>query len=1134
MRRLPFSFTIIFVCIALMGGSSCALYEDFEPLGAKPDDADIRSDADVADAAGEDADAGADAELDVDAQPDADADTDAQSDADAGEEPLFEIVVSDASLMLEVLQTHQLSAVLNDADGQAVSGAEFVWRSDDETIATVDATGLVEAVALGRTAIEVSAEGVSATVDVVVSMPVERVEIDPSSLALDVTQGAQLSATVYGANDFVLVDSEVVWSTSAPTIVSVDDTGRVEGLREGSATVRAVSGGKQADVSVEVSAPVTTLQLSPRPASVGVSENLQLSATLRDAAGNELSGRAISWSSADQSIATVDADGLVFGVVGGTVRITASSEGVSDSIDVLVANPVATVLVSPDPASVEVLGTVQLSAIVRDAGGNELSGRVVTWRSLDSSIASVDSFGVVTGREGGIVQITATVEGVTASAQVTVENVVISVDITPDTPTLEVTDTMQLTALAKNIRGNVIPNRTATWTSSDPTVAQVSSSGVISAMKGGTATITAQIDNITGTAEVTVDAPVHSVQVTPSSASIEVTQTLDLSATLKDKGGNTISSGSPIVWSSENNSIATVSASGRVTAVSKGVVNIVASVGGIQGSAAITVVTLPRSITVSPSTVVFNIGDSRELIADVRDANNQPITNVTVQWSTNAGATVNVTSSAPLTADLTALRSGNAIVVAVVNSGGGATIQTTVSVTSKAVVESVSVNPDYVSLFPGDQAQLEAKAYDFNSEIISGAAISWSSSDPQVATVSAAGLVSAVAVGRSEIIATSNGKVDSTIVDVVKWTDISAGQHYSCGVVSNGDAYCWGQNTTDGVLGNGTKDSGPDENNLVGDANAVTPVRVSGPRGRFKSISTGSFHTCGLSETGKAYCWGANGAGHLGTGGGSGSPTPLPVNGAYEFTAIRLGANHTCALDTENNLYCWGYNGDGQLGQGAGSASSYSAPRRISGHQFTDFAVGSLHTCAIAVTGSTYCWGKGNLGQVGDGNTTGSQSPVLVDTAEEFVALSAGNNFTCGINASGEVYCWGDNHRAMLGDATTTNRLSPVRADPGYTYTTVFAGGVAACGRDTNEDVYCWGFNGQGNLGNGTVNGSEPSRVLVSGGYKWMDFSLGLQHTCGLTAAGDPAYCWGDNDFGQVGDGAPQEYLSIPKAVTNP
>src|SRR5699024_3012304 len=137
------------------------------------------------------------------------------------------------------------------------------------------------------------------------------------------------------------------------------------------------------------------------------------------------------------------------------------------------------------------------------------------------------------------------------------------------------------------------------------------------------------------------------------------------------------------------------------------------------------------------------------------------------------------------------------------------------------------------------------------------------------------------------------------------------------------------------------------------------------------------------------YCWGANGAGHLGDATHIDRPTPVPVSGAYQFSKIEVGANHTCALDTDQYLYCWGYNGSGQAGQGSGSNSSYSAPQRISGYKFTDIAVGATHTCAIATGGVTYCWGQGDMGQIGNSKSKNQFAPVEVDTAEEFVGLAA-------------------------------------------------------------------------------------------------------------------------------------------------
>ena len=168
-------------------------------------------------------------------------------------------------------------------------------------------------------------------------------------------------------------------------------------------------------------APVTSVMVTPTSASVLQGQTLQLTATIKDSAGNVLSGRAVTWTSSDASVATVSSSGLVRAVATGSVTITATSEGRSGTAAIVVANtPVASVVVTPTSAGVLVGGTVQLAASPRDAAGNALAGRTVTWASSNNGVATVNGSGVVTGVTVGSATITATSEAKSGTGAITV------------------------------------------------------------------------------------------------------------------------------------------------------------------------------------------------------------------------------------------------------------------------------------------------------------------------------------------------------------------------------------------------------------------------------------------------------------------------------------------------------------------------------------------------------------------------------------------------------------------------------------------------------------------------------------------------------------------------------------------
>lgn len=172
--------------------------------------------------------------------------------------------------------------------------------------------------------------------------------------------------------------------------------------------------------------PVATVSVAPAAATIAPEATVQLEATTRDAAGNTLTGRDIAWSSSDEDVATVSGTGLVSGVSDGEATITATSEGISGSAEVTVLTPVATVEVTPDAVTIAPTETAQLVAVTRDADGNQLAGRPITWSSSDDGVATVSLDGLVRGVDDGTATITATAEGESGTAAITVVSADIS------------------------------------------------------------------------------------------------------------------------------------------------------------------------------------------------------------------------------------------------------------------------------------------------------------------------------------------------------------------------------------------------------------------------------------------------------------------------------------------------------------------------------------------------------------------------------------------------------------------------------------------------------------------------------------------------------------------------------------
>jgi alpha-tubulin suppressor-like RCC1 family protein len=345
---------------------------------------------------------------------------------------------------------------------------------------------------------------------------------------------------------------------------------------------------------------------------------------------------------------------------------------------------------------------------------------------------------------------------------------------------------------------------------------------------------------------------------------------------------------------------------------------------------------------------------------------------------------------------------------------------------------------------------------------------------------------------------------------------ISAGDHSTCVINDLQEGFCWGANSH-GQLGDGTHET------------RVVAVPVSGGFS-FSSISAGD-HACGITLAGAEVCWGKGSSGELGNGTTSSSAVPVSVSGDFTFEQIGIGSS-SCGFRFAAEVYCWGPNDSGQLG--TGDFTDRDTPAVVAGGiVFARFGMGSRTACGSTSDGTAYCWGNGNDGELGNGSfAVMSEAPVPVAGGLQFGEFSVGGSpdgaaTVCGSAADSQTYCWGSNTHGQLGDGTTQRRNVPGVVGAALHLSGVVVGRTHACGRGPGAKASCWGAGGL--LGNGTT-ASSLSPALVAGNLVFATLTAGAEHTCGRTGDTDEMYCWGANDFGQLGDGTTTRRL-IPVKV---
>ena len=453
--------------------------------------------------------------------------------------------------------------------------------------------------------------------------------------------------------------------------------------------------------------------------------------------------------------------------------------------------------------------------------------------------------------------------------------------------------------------------------------------------------------------------------------------------------------------------------------------------------------------------------------------------------------------------------------------------------------------------------------------------------------------------------ATKSSSVPVSVKGVANVVSMTAGSDHSCVLMVGGTVKCWGDNGF-GQLGTArlSSRSSPSWSRVWATRSAISAggrdscasdvgwrcrllgrqlLRAVGERVEEDLGGSGRGERCGfrkwrrgdrdrrgtrcvLVADGTVTCWGENSHGELGNGTLTDSSTPVLVKGVVNAVAIVAGGEHSCALLVNGTVDCWGDNSNGELGNGTNTSSftpvivkGVGGSSRLVGVRA--ISIGDDHPCALLADGTVDCWGDNGNGELGNGTTRSSFTPVIVKGVggtprlTGVRAVSAGGDHTCAVMASGAVECWGFNESGQLGDginvgpqhcqqlglacSTLPVDVRGVGGAGGLTgAVSISAGDQHTCAVSLPQgSARCWGSNSIGQLGNGSTKSFSAAPVSVRGlgGPGVLNgvttLSAGGFHSCALSLPADNAACWGYNAHGQLGAGTgngPQSCFEPP------
>lgn len=647
---------------------------------------------------------------------------------------------------------------------------ELKWESSNTAVASVSSNGIVDSSAsatvkslsVGKAVITyTSTDGsnVSGSFTIEVKPKISALSVSPEKIVLSAgTKGEKISTTVTPKD---AGNQVIFWSSSNTSICDVSTLGVLNPKKNGTCTITAKTtdgSNISKEVYVRVADLAISVSLQPTTLNINVGQTSSLSATVTTS--SDIYKDDVAWSSGDSKIATVDQNGVVKGVYPGKTTIKALALDGSGKSSVCTVNVSAAVtgVELPSSAVVGVNKTYKLGATVLPSYANN---KAVSWKSSNTNIVDVASDGTLTGKSVGVATVTCTTidGGFTASCSVQVVDPVTGVSVNPKTRSVEAGSTFRI---VETVSPSTATIKSVTWSSSDEKVATVNSLGVVTAVAGGKCVITCKTDNggFTASCEVTVTQGVSGITLEPKTVSIYKTQTAQLTATVLPA----TATNKTVNWSTDNSKIAVVSSSGVVTGVANGSAIITATTadGGFKAQCTVVVGNKVdvKGITLSESEIVLGKNETFTLDATISPSN---ASNKTVLWTSSATNVAKVSSSGTVTG----VGNGSAVITAT-TADGGYTAKCKVEVSQG--VSGVTLNKVTAKIAVSQALPLVATVQPTDA---SNKAVKWESSNPKVATVNSAGVVTGVSAGNATITVTTVDGSKTAYCSVTVYTPVT-------------------------------------------------------------------------------------------------------------------------------------------------------------------------------------------------------------------------------------------------------------------------------------------------------------------------------------------------------------------------